>query len=105
MQGVSLRSLVTGDVSGKWRESFSTNTGLTLVDGSPQVKGGTQQTVEIRSVLSSSGQEVEGKARWEELYDLLADSHETINLTEDPQYDQRLNRMRDLWSHWRVQVR
>lgn len=42
------------------------------------------------------GQEVEGKARREELYDLLANPHETINLTEDPQYDQRLNRMRDL---------
>ena len=47
----------------------------------------------------------EGESRWEELFDLRSDPHETVNLAGDPAYAEILDGLRSSWRRWRTEVR
>ena len=51
------------------------------------------------------GEEQQGTARWEELFDLDVDPHEKVNLADNPSYAAQLEQMRSQWREWREKAR
>ncbi len=104
MQGVSLETLIQGKEAGEWREAFFYehwfNAGGRIVPS----EGYRDQRWKYGRYLVP-GEEANGTSRWEELFDLNVDPHETTNLAGDPSYQERLEAVRGEWKRWRESVR
>ncbi|MCB1119925.1 MAG: sulfatase [Verrucomicrobiae bacterium] len=104
MQGVSLKSLVDGAEPISWRTSFFYEHWFNANGLIVPSEGFRDQRWKYMRYLYP-GKEAEGTARHEELYDLKVDPHETVNLAGEPQYQNRLQRMRNEWATWREAVK
>ncbi len=104
MQGVTLKPLIEGNESAKWRDSFFYEHWFTAGGRIVPSEG-------VRDVRWKYGRYLvpekieEGESRWEELFDLRADPNETLNLASDPAYATVLKQQREAWREWRERVR
>jgi len=104
MQGRSLRPLVEGRTPQDWRTEFFYEHWFTAGGQIAPSEGYRDERWKYGRYLLP-GQQEEGTARWEELYDLQADPHETTNLAEMPEHRKTLERVRQRWRHLRTQAR
>ena len=104
MQGVSLKPLVDGDEAEDWRDAFYYEHWFTAGGRIAPSEGVRSSMWKYARYIELDAIE-EGAARWEELYDLQADPHETVNLADNPAYADQLQRQRDAWRQWRAEVR
>jgi len=104
MQGRSLVDLVRGEKPTNWRESFFYEHWFTA-------NGQIAPSEGIRDLRWKYGRYLEpeaiegGDSRWEELYDLKSDPHETTNLANNPAYADILQEKRQQWKDYREQVK
>ena len=104
VQGVSLKPLVEQGEDDDWRDSFFYEHWFTA--GGEIVPSEGMRTVRWKYCrYLVPGQEAEGVARWEELFDLSVDPHETVNLAADPRYAEQLAAMRQGWAVWREKAK
>ena len=104
MQGVNLKPLAEGAEPLYWRKAFFYEHWFNARGLIIPSEGYRDQRWKYGRYLET-GNEAEGTARWEELYDLHADPNETINLAYKPEYQEQLNRVRTEWINWRKAVR
>lgn len=104
MQGVSLKPLVGTESPATWRDSFFYEHWFSAGGQIAPSEAVRDQRWKYARYLVP-GQEAEGTARWEALYDLAVDPHETVNLAGDARFAGQLERMRREWARWRVEVR
>ncbi len=104
MQGVSLKPLIEGETPDSWRASFFYEHWFTANGQIVPSEGVRDRRWKYARYLEY-GQEAEGTMRWEELFDLSVDPHETVNLAGDPRYVEQLERLRGEWASWRRDVR
>ena len=104
MQGASLRPVVDGDAPKDWRTSFFYEHWFTANGQIVPSEGLRNQRWKYGRYLVP--EEVEaGTARWEELFDLRTDPGETMNLADQAQFADTLERMRRQWAEFRQRVR
>lgn len=103
MQGRSLKTLVAGETPESWRTSFFYEHWFNAGGRIAPSEGVRDQRWKYARYLFP-GEEASGETRWEELYDLQADPHETVNLANQPRYANELARLRSAWKQWRAEV-
>ncbi len=104
MQGRSLAPIVQGDAPENWRQSFFYEHWFTAGGRIAPSEGVRDQRWKYARYLVP--EEIEaGESRWEELYDLQVDPHETTNLASDPRYAEILEKQREAWAAWRQRVK
>ena len=104
MQGINIKPLVYGAEPADWRTSFFYEHWFNARGLIVPSEGYRDQRWKYARYLIPD-QEAEGNARYEELYDLLVDPEETINLAGMPEYQDHLQRVRREWAHWREAVK
>ncbi len=104
VQGVSLKALVAGETPGEWRQSFFYEHWFTANGRIVPSEGVRDSRWKYGRYLWPSKIE-KGESRWEELFDLHADPHETVNLAQDPAYADVLKERRAEWRNWRAAVK
>ncbi len=103
MQGVSLKPLVAGESPQQWRTSFFYEHWFTADGRIVPSEGVRDQRWKYARYLVPEQIE-EGETRWEELFDLQTDPHESVNLATDPAYAAVLKEQRTAWLQWRRTV-
>ena len=103
MQGASLKPMIEGRQSSPWRTSFFYEHWFTA-GGRIMPCEGVRDARWKYARYFVPGQVVAGAARWEELFDLKTDPHETVNLARDSAYADVLEQQRAAWRSWRQQV-
>ncbi len=104
MQGVNLKPIADGEDPANWRSSFfyehwfNANGLIMPTEGVRDLRWKYGRYLVI-------GEEAEGTARYEELFDLKADPEETVNLAGRPEYKTQLDRVRKAWANWRETAR
>lgn len=104
MQGSSLKPLVHGESPDDWREAFFYEHWFNAGGRIAPSEGVRDRRWKYARYLKLDRIE-EGEARYEELYDLDTDPHETVNLVEDSRYAGVLERQRMAWKQWRDRVK
>ncbi len=104
MQGVNLRPLVQGNTPSDWRQSFFYEHWFTARGQIVPSEGMRDRRWKYARYLVP-GKEKEGEQRWEELYDLQTDPHETVNLAADSRYADTLALKRKAWEELREAAR
>jgi len=104
VQGRSLRPLAEGETPADWRTDFFYEHWFTAGGQIVPSEGYRDGRWKYGRYLVPGEQE-EGTARWEELYDLQTDPHETTNLAEMPEHRETLDRVRSRWQQLRAEVR
>jgi arylsulfatase A-like enzyme len=104
MQGVDIKPLAEGAEPIDWRSSFFYEHWFNANGLIVPSEGYRDQRWKYARYLFP-GKEAEGTAHYEEVYDLKVDPHETINLADEPQYQNQLNRLRNEWAQWREAVK
>ena len=104
MQGESLRPLADGEDPDRWRTEWFYEHHFEAGGRIPPSEGGRSERWKYARYLMPGDLE-EGTARWEELYDLSVDPHETTNLAADPAHAATLADRRAAWARWRERVK
>lgn len=104
MQGKSLQPIVHGKAPEDWRDAFfyehwfNANGRITPSEGIRDQRWKYARYLKLDKIE-------EGESRYEELYDLKTDPHETVNLASDPRYAGVLEEQRAAWKQWRAEVK
>lgn len=104
MQGRSLASLVEGEEPENWRTDFFYEHWFTAGGQIVPSEGYRDERWKYARYLAP-GEEEEGTARWEELYDLKTDPYEMKNLAALPEHAETLEKVRQSWSEWRERAK
>jgi len=104
MQGRSLASLVEGEQPEDWRTDFFYEHWFTAGGQIVPSEGYRDERWKYARYLVP-GEEKQGTARWEELYDLETDPHEMENLASLPEHAETLEKVRQAWSEWRERAK
>ncbi|MEX2369332.1 MAG: sulfatase [Candidatus Paceibacterota bacterium] len=97
VQGYSFASIVQGQIPEDWRSEFFYEH-HSFPDRIPRSEG-------IRTERYKYLRYLDSDPLYEELYDLVADPQEEVNLVDNPDYDELLKEMRVKWEQWRQKVR
>jgi len=104
MQGKSLKPIVHGESPEDWRDAFFYEHWFNANGKIAPSEGVRDQRWKYARYLKLDGIEA-GESRYEELYDLETDPHETVNLTDDPRYAGVLEKQRASWKAWREKAK
>lgn len=100
MQGKSLVPIIKNHSIVKWRNAFFYEHLFTANGKIAPTEGiRTHRWKYIRYLIL--GEEETGNARYEQLFDISVDPHETTNLANKSDYQTQLNALRGQWAAWR----